>query len=70
MKKVCVIGIGNTLRRDDGIGIVLLEKLIERKNKLPKNVDFINGGTGGMNLLHILVCYDAVSYTHLRAHET
>jgi hydrogenase maturation protease len=58
MKKVGVIGIGNPLRRDDGIGIVLLEKLVERKNELPENVEFVNGGTGGMNLLHILARYD------------
>ena len=60
MKKVGVIGIGNPLRRDDGIGIVLLEKLVERRNELPENVDFVNGGTGGMNLLHILARYDVV----------
>ena len=58
MKKVGVIGIGNPLRRDDGIGIVLLEKLVERKNELPENVEFVNGGTGGMNLLHMLARYD------------
>ena len=60
MKKVGVIGIGNPLRRDDGIGIVLLEKLVERRNELPENIEFINGGIGGMNLLHILARYDVV----------
>ena len=54
MNKIGVIGIGNPLRKDDGIGIILLERLMERKNNLPKNIEFIDGGTGGMNLLHIL----------------
>ena len=60
MKKIGVIGIGNHLRRDDGIGIVLLEKLIGRKDELPNNVEFIDGGTGGMNLLHLFARFDVV----------
>ena len=58
MKKIGVIGIGNPLRRDDGIGIVLLEKLIERKDELSSNTELIDGGTGGMNLLHLLARFD------------
>ena len=60
MKKIGVIGIGNPLRRDDGIGIVLLEKLIEIKDEFPDGIAFIDGGTGGMNLLHLLVRFDVV----------
>lgn len=55
-----VIGIGNPLRKDDGIGIILIEKLIEQKEKLPKNIEVIDGGTGGMNLLHLLANFDSV----------
>ena len=58
MKKIGVIGIGNPLRRDDGIGIVLLEKLIEKKDELPSDIEYIDGGTGGMNLLHLLARFD------------
>ena len=60
MKNIGVIGLGNPLRRDDGIGIVLLEKLIDRKQELPKNIQYIDGGTGGMNILHTLVRFDIV----------
>jgi hydrogenase maturation protease len=60
MKKVGVIGIGNTLRRDDGIGIILIEKLLEQKEKFPEEIEFIDGGTGGMNLLHLLANFDSV----------
>lgn len=62
MKKIGVIGIGNPLRRDDGIGIILLEKLIEQKKFLPKKIEFIDGGTGGMNLLHVIVSFDIVFF--------
>ena len=60
MKKIGVIGIGNPLRRDDGIGIVLLEKLIEIKDELPDGIAFIDGGTSGMNLLHLFARFDVV----------
>jgi len=56
--KAGIIGVGNPLRRDDGIGIVLLEKLIEKKDDLPEDIEYIDGGTGGMNLLHILALFD------------
>jgi hydrogenase maturation protease len=56
--KAGIIGVGNPLRRDDGIGIVLLEKIIEKKNDLPEGIEYIDGGTGGMNLLHILALFD------------
>lgn len=58
--KIAVIGIGNPLRKDDGIGIVLLERLRKQKKKLSPTLEFIDGGTGGMNLLHILSQYDTV----------
>jgi len=58
MKKIGVIGIGNPLRKDDGIGIVLLEKLVEIKDDLPDDIEYIDGGTGGMNLLHLFARFD------------
>jgi len=60
MKKIGIIGIGNPLRRDDGLGIFLLEQLQKKKKGFPKNIEFIDGGTGGMNLLHVLVRFDTV----------
>jgi hydrogenase maturation protease len=60
MKKLVVIGLGNPLRRDDGIGIVLLKKLVEYKHELPQDIQYIDGGTGGMNILHLLVRFDIV----------
>lgn len=60
MKKIGVIGIGNPLRQDDGIGIVLLERLVEMKDDLPDDIEYIDGGTGGMNLLHLLARFDIV----------
>jgi hydrogenase maturation protease len=58
MKKIGVIGLGNPLRRDDGIGIVLLELVRKNRRSFPKHIEFVDGGTGGMNLLHLLVQFD------------
>jgi len=58
MKKTAIIGIGNSLRKDDSLGLVLLEKLKEKKTELPEGMEFIEGGLGGMVLLHYLADFD------------
>lgn len=60
MKKIGIIGLGNPLQKDDGIGILLLEKLSQIKEELPVNIKLIDGGTGGMNLLHDLARFDKI----------
>jgi len=60
MTKIGIIGLGNPLRKDDGIGIVLLNMLQQQKKKLGKNIELIDGGIGGMNLLHVLARFDIV----------
>jgi hydrogenase maturation protease len=68
MKKIGIIGIGNPLRNDDGIGIILLEKLDQIQNTIFGKIELVDGGTGGMNLIHkfpkydIIVILDAVDF--------
>ncbi len=59
-KKIGIICLGNPLRHDDGIGQELLQHLKENKKNLSRTVDLFDGGTSGMNLLHLLEKYDAV----------
>jgi hydrogenase maturation protease len=59
-KKIGIIGLGNPLRRDDGVGLFLLQRLQTQKNNLPKNIKYIEGGTSGMNLLHLLAQFDTI----------
>lgn len=59
-KRIGIIGLGNPLRGDDGVGLVLLRYLQGYKKTLSKEIDFIDGGTGGMNLVHLLENYDSV----------
>lgn len=59
-KKIGIIGLGNPLQRDDGIGVLLLHYLYEHRKSLTKNIDFIDGGTSAMNLLHLLGKFNTV----------
>jgi hydrogenase maturation protease len=52
-KSIVVIGLGNILFSDEGIGVHLVRKLSENQNKFP-SVEFIDAGTGGMNVLHLI----------------
>ncbi len=47
-----VIGVGNTLRGDDGIGIYVIEEL--KKVPLSKNIELIDGGTRGLDMFSFL----------------
>ncbi|QNB46779.1 hydrogenase maturation protease [Thermanaerosceptrum fracticalcis] len=53
MKKTAVLGIGNILLQDDGIGIRVVEKLKE-KGSLPY-VDIVDGGTSTLDMLDLFL---------------
>lgn len=48
-KKIVVLGVGNILLKDEGFGVHVVKEL--KKMKLPKNVEVLNGGVLGPNLL-------------------
>lgn len=63
--RVLVLGLGNILLRDEGVGVRVIEALAERY-RMPPGVELLDGGTSGMDLLdtiagcdHLLIC-DAV----------
>ncbi|MCB1825734.1 MAG: hydrogenase maturation protease [Candidatus Competibacteraceae bacterium] len=63
--RIVVLGLGNILLRDEGVGVRVVEALAARY-VLPAGVEVVDGGTTGMELLdtlagcdHLLVC-DAV----------
>lgn len=51
-KKVLIIGIGNFLLKDEGIGIHVINEL--GKYNLPSNIEIYDGGTGGFKLIDIM----------------
>ena len=52
-KDVVVIGLGNVLMSDEGIGVRLVRILSSQQDKFPL-VDFIDAGVAGMSLLHLV----------------
>jgi hydrogenase maturation protease len=49
---ILILGIGNILLRDEGIGVRVIEAM--RQVKLPDNVELLDGGTASMMLLDSL----------------
>ena len=56
-----VIGLGNPLMGDDGIGLAALGRLRESR-RLPPTVELVDGGTWGLNLLHTIEVADQVLF--------
>jgi hydrogenase maturation protease len=54
-----VIGLGNPLMGDDGLGLAALARLREAPG-LPAGIELVDGGTWGMNLLPIIEGADRV----------
>ncbi|MDO8282656.1 MAG: HyaD/HybD family hydrogenase maturation endopeptidase [Thermodesulfovibrionia bacterium] len=48
--KITILGIGNTLISDDGVGVHIVNKL-DDEYTFPDNVTLIDGGTKGLDLL-------------------
>lgn len=46
-----MLGLGNPLMGDEGIGVYLVERLADRAADYP-SVDFLDAGTGGLSVLH------------------
>ncbi len=63
--RITVLGVGNVLRRDDGVGVHVVEEL-RRRFRFPEGVRLVDGGLGGPALLgalegaEALIAVDAV----------
>lgn len=47
---LAVLGLGNLIRRDDGVGIHAI-RMVSADSRLPRDVQIIEGGTFGLDLL-------------------
>jgi len=63
--KIMIMGVGNVLLSDEGLGVQFLDYLA--KDDLPENVELLEGGTAGLELVHLinevdfLIIVDAVN---------
>jgi hydrogenase maturation protease len=51
-QNIIILGIGNILLSDEGVGVHVANELM--KNTLPPNISVIEGGTDGFRLLNII----------------
>lgn len=58
MKHVLILGLGNPLLGDEGIGVRVVEEL--RELELPAGVEAVVGGTAGMGLIGLMEGYQRV----------
>jgi hydrogenase maturation protease len=52
-KDTVVLGLGNPLMGDEGIGPAIIERLIAQAENFP-SIDFVDAGTGGLTVLHLI----------------
>lgn len=51
MQRVLILGIGNILHKDDGVGVHIVNQILSSDIILPREVEVIDGGTAGFDLL-------------------
>ncbi len=51
-KPVLVMGIGNSIQKDDGVGIHVIQELCS--HDIPEDVEILDGGTAGVDLVRFL----------------
>jgi hydrogenase maturation protease len=67
MPKTLILGVGNLLMSDDGVGVRVIERM-EATCTLPADIQTVDGGTCGLDLLHflegveLLVVVDAANF--------
>ncbi|HOP65160.1 MAG TPA: hydrogenase maturation protease [Spirochaetota bacterium] len=52
--KVLILGIGNILHKDDGIGVHIINEISSTVSGLPEDVEVFDGGTFGYDLLPVM----------------
>jgi hydrogenase maturation protease len=58
VRPILILGIGNILLRDEGVGVRVVEAMA--KIKLPPQVEILDGGTGGADLVDVVANRDKV----------
>lgn len=60
MKKTRIIGLGNPILTDDGVGIYAARRLVDLLRVKRPDIDIIEAEVGGFELLEMLVGFDRV----------
>ena len=68
MQKIALIGIGNIMFCDEGLG-AYVTRYIEKNYEIPKNVTIVEGGTLGFGLMTYYQEYDTIVVVGTGSHE-
>jgi hydrogenase maturation protease len=68
MSRILIVGLGNILFQDEGVGVHILKEL-ENDNQLPRQVELIIGETGGLALLPSLTGAAAIVFVDAAAFD-
>ena len=60
-QKVTLIGLGNLLMRDEGVGVQAV-RAVEERYEIPPDVEIVDGGTSGLDLLPYIEGRDRVLF--------
>lgn len=60
MSKTAIIGIGNLLLKDDGLGVHIIQELEKQDFKKKYNVELIDGGTYIFDLLDVFIKHERI----------
>lgn len=58
--KILVLGIGNLLKKDDGVGVHVVQYLQNNNIPVPDNVDVLDGGIAGFDLIQHMIQYNRI----------
>lgn len=58
MSKILVLGLGNLVLKDEGVGIHAVQRM--QRDTLSEGIDILDGGTGGIFMIGTLQQYDHV----------
>jgi len=67
--KTIVLGLGNPLMGDEGVGIYIINEFLKRKNDFTQ-AEFVDAGTSGMSILHLLEGYEKAVFIDCAVMQT
>ena len=57
--KIAIVGVGNILLKDEGIGVKVVKEL-ENEYTFPPDITLLDGGTAGHHLVNVVADFDVV----------
>ncbi len=59
-KRTLILGIGNLLQKDDGVGVHVIQYMQQHNVLLPQHVELLDGGIAGFDLISHMIQFDKI----------